>query len=996
VGQLIRGAGPGRAALVAVLAWLGLAYHATLAFWPALAAFRLPAPHAVAVFDVPFGLVAMGVAYLCLERHRLRRDVRSAALGVTLWLAALLALARVLVEADYPGPVGHDDALASCLLMLSYLVALAGVGLATHRGESPLPLHNATRVAIAGGVLALAGAILVSLLGLRPLLPALVAPSGRLTTAAVWAGALMTAAAARWGLHGYRRWRGDHEGEFSGPLFLAGFIWFVGLVGFLVESDRYGVGWYVAGAARPLGVGLVFMGLLREQVWLYREARGRLSDLEGLHRAGQALVSSLDPDETMETIPAAGLALLRAEAAVLFRLEPDGRVVRAVACAGRISPDLVARLQLPVGEGAAGIAISTRAPVWASDLRGRPGVPFPEEVRAQMQDERLAAALAVPLVRPSGEVFGALTVFHAGERELTGADVELLSAFGTQASVVLENTRAFDRLAARARHDAALQDFAQRLLETTDEQGILRTAAAFTRELTRADLVGVLVHDPGAAVLRLAAGLGWEPGTVGQVAVAPSAEGVAGYAFLHRELVEVKDLTREWRFEVDAYLREHGVRAGLVIPMGVREQPAGVLGAFYRAPHRPSAEETRVLTSLAHQAALALGRARLYAELQEYLARLQETQAQLMHADKMKALGTLLSGVAHELNNPLSTIHLSAQLLQRRNDLPAPVVERLGAIEEECERACRIVNDLLVFARRKPPERRPVDLNDVIRASLTLEGPQFELNRIRVVSELTATPPVSADSHQLQQVLINLFSNAAQAMKAARGHGTLTVRSQTDGMTVRVEVEDDGPGIPSEHLAHIFDPFFTTKGVGEGTGLGLSLSLGIVEDHGGHLDAENVPGAGARFVLSLPIAEDPAATESARTVPGPATARRRVHVLVIDDEPRLRRLLVEVLRAAGHDVEEAATGQEALSRLERGSYDGVILDLRLPDVDGPTIWRWLVEHRPALAPRLAFMTGDTMSPDTQRFLAEAARPVLTKPFPIDRVGRVLEEIASLN
>src|SRR5262249_17680683 len=278
------------------------------------------------------------------------------------------------------------------------------------------------------------------------------------------------------------------------------------------------------------------------------------------------------------------------------------------------------------------------------------------------------------------------------------------------------------------------------------------------------------------------------------------------------------------------------------VPLGVRDQPAGGLAAYYQAPHRFSDEESRALTSLAHQTALALEKVRLYAELQTNLRRLKETQAQLIQADKLKALGTLLSGMAHELNNPLSTIQLSVQLLKRQHTLPDNIRNRMEIVEEECERAARIIRELLVFARRKPPERKPVHLADVVRAAMNLLGPELDFNNIRVVTELEPLPPVLGDAHQMQQVLLNLFSNAAHAMKTAPGRGLVTVRcGEREGSAV-LEVEDDGPGIPPENLSRVFDPFFTTKGVGEGTGLGLSLSIGIVEAHGGTMEVANVPG----------------------------------------------------------------------------------------------------------------------------------------------------------
>jgi CheY-like chemotaxis protein len=328
----------------------------------------------------------------------------------------------------------------------------------------------------------------------------------------------------------------------------------------------------------------------------------------------------------------------------------------------------------------------------------------------------------------------------------------------------------------------------------------------------------------------------------------------------------------------------------------------------------------------------------------------------------------------------------------KRQPLPDPIKRRMDAAEEECERASRIVRDLLVFARRRPPERKRTDLNKVIQGLLSLQAPEFDLNRVRVATDLDPVPPVMVDPHQLQQVFLNLFTNARYAMKSARGEGTLTVRSSRQGSEVAVQVEDDGPGIPAEYLGRIFDPFFTTKGAGEGTGLGLSLSIGIIESHGGRMEVENVPGKGARFTVRIPIGEVDESPEPAPTTAEPVTTRRTARVLIVDDEPKLRATLVDVFVALGHQVEEAATGEEALAQIERSAFDVVTLDLRLPDIDGKVVWQRIVSRHPSLAGKIIFMTGDTMSPDTQRFLKEAGRPVLIKPLTIDRVSRLIDEI----
>jgi two-component system NtrC family sensor kinase len=795
-----------------------------------------------------------------------------------------------------------------------------------------------------------------------------------------------------WG--GRHRFFGRERDPFASYLLLAAAIWMVGLIGFLSSKGfRYSIPWYLAGLSRPLGVGLVFVGLLREQVWLYREARARQHDLEALHAAGQALVKNLDPQQTMQTIASQALEVLRAHGAILFRLDGDGGTLRAVTRAGVISQELVTGLELPVGQGASGLAVARRQPVWTANLQVDHGIPFPDPVRARMRNDGLQAVIAIPVLVHGDEVFGALAVFFRSEREFGEADVELLAAFGAQASVAIENARAFERLALKAKDDELLQDFSQRLMAATDERQILEDAVRTTHDLVHAECVGAFMLDAKANHLRLEAGVGWQPGTVGTVTILPSNDSFAGYTFIHKEVIQVEDLAREERFRMPPHLLAHGIRAGIDVPLGVREQPIGVFAAYYQAPHRFSDEEKRVLMSLAHQTALALDKVRLYAELQTNLQRLKETQAQLIQADKLKALGTLLSGMAHELNNPLSTIQLSIQLMKRQHVLPEPIRNRLDIVEEECERAARIIRELLVFARRKPPERGRVDLNDVIRATLNLQAPEFDLKKIRAVTELAPLPAIWADAHQLQQVLLNLFANAADAMKTARGAGVLTVRSRGLDGGVMVEVEDDGPGISPENLSRVFDPFFTTKGVGEGTGLGLSLSIGIVEAHGGSLRVENVLGGGARFTLTLPLGEGVEVAEPVEALPG--ASARRARILVIEDETPLRTILTEIFTGLGHQVDQAESGQAAMRRLEQESYDLITLDLKLPDTDGKTIWTWLRARDPGLAARVIFMTGDTMSSETQKFLQDAARPVLSKPLAIGQVTRtIMEALAS--
>src|SRR5881628_63873 len=364
-----------RSVLLLATALVAILYEAILLFTPLLAPYRFPIPYAVPIFDSPFALMAIGVAYLCLERHRLRQDAQSAVLGMTLWVAGLLAVAHIFAQPDYPGTPGVNAGVAPYFFFLSYFFVLTGLALAAHYGDRQLPLSDGARFKIVIGLLVLSAVIVIAVLQIRPILPSLVMPPGRVTPFAIWLGGITNGLVGIWALWGGRRKLARHEPPGSQLLmFFTAFIWLIGLIGFLLHPYRYAISWYVAGVVRPIGVGLIFVGLLREQVWLYREARARLGDLEGLHRAGQALVMSLDPAHIVSTIAAKALDVSRADAAILFRLDAEALILRTVAGAGQVSPDFVVGLgwrwaeapqawRWPRG-GPCGPQTSTTTPAW--------------------------------------------------------------------------------------------------------------------------------------------------------------------------------------------------------------------------------------------------------------------------------------------------------------------------------------------------------------------------------------------------------------------------------------------------------------------------------------------------------------------------------------------------------------------------------------------------------------------------------------------------------
>jgi two-component system NtrC family sensor kinase len=370
---------------------------------------------------------------------------------------------------------------------------------------------------------------------------------------------------------------------------------------------------------------------------------------------------------------------------------------------------------------------------------------------------------------------------------------------------------------------------------------------------------------------------------------------------------------------------------------------------------------------------------------------------QLLQAEKMAALGQTISGVAHELNNPLATILTWAERLSTRTPLDDQVRRGLDTILSESERAARIVRNLLTFARKRQTTRAMVDVNQVVRETLALRAYDQRLTNISVLDALAAgLPPVFADGHQVQQVLLNLVINAEQAMLSAHGRGLIVMRTWHDnerGLVI-LEINDDGPGIPEEVQPKIFDPFFTTKEVGKGTGLGLTVAYAIVQEHGGRIRIESRPGGGASFFVELPItgarAAPPPRTRRAKTTP--AAARTPASILVVEDEAQLASAVVEALEDAGYTVEHAADGEEALARIEARPHDLIVCDLKMPRLDGKAFFRKLEATSPKLRRRVIFVTGDVAGTDAEQFLTESGCRWLAKPFRLGDLVQAVKEV----
>ncbi|AZQ68414.1 response regulator [Silicimonas algicola] len=364
--------------------------------------------------------------------------------------------------------------------------------------------------------------------------------------------------------------------------------------------------------------------------------------------------------------------------------------------------------------------------------------------------------------------------------------------------------------------------------------------------------------------------------------------------------------------------------------------------------------------------------------LLEIETELDRRRDQTFQNEKMMALGGLMAGVAHELNNPLSVVVGHAMMLQDEG-LEPDILRKTRKISEAAERCSKIVKTFLSMARQAPTRMEETDVGEVIETAVEVSSYGDALYAVTIVTRRDpAAQPIWADPDQLTQLIINLVLNSAQAIAETGrpGHIWVTSEATGDGGT-RITVADDGPGVPEQIAARVFEPFFTTKGVGKGTGIGLAMSHRIVAAHGGEISVGAREGGGAKFVVTLPRnAASFRSGDSVEPTPWAGSTRR---VLVIDDEPEVADLNAEILQRAGYEVDAVYEARKGLELLRERTYDAILSDLNMPDVDGRGVFEGIAAIRPELASRIGFLTGDTMGKRSQSFLSEVEQPYIEKP-----------------
>jgi two-component system NtrC family sensor kinase len=543
-----------------------------------------------------------------------------------------------------------------------------------------------------------------------------------------------------------------------------------------------------------------------------------------------------------------------------------------------------------------------------------------------------------------------------------------------------EKKRAEDEIRRRNRELNALNAMAVIATQSFDLDEILNLTLRQVISLLGAETGSIYLSDADETTFRRRAGWGQRSADRARLAEVKFTEGFGELVTRSRTEVITEDYLPHLPSLVAEFIRADGLASWIWVLLWGKDKPIGIMGISSREAREYTSNDESLLVAIGRQLSTTIEKVRLYEETCRAYEDLRRTQEQLLQSEKMSAVGQLIAGVAHELNNPLTAILGYAQLLESEG-LAERAADFVSKLFKQAQRTHRVVQNLLSFARQRKPHKEQVDICKVLEETLALRDYDLKVNDIKVEREIEAAiPAVTADPHQLEQVFLNIINNGVDAMLEVGRGGTLKVRVHSHEDGVVAEFQDSGPGIKEPN--RIFDPFYTTKSVGKGTGLGLSICYGIVKEHGGDITARNREDGGAMIVVRLPASGRSGTSEAVAKI-SPRQLVIEGKVLLVEDEEAVLEFERDVLTGAGAEVVALMSGEEVKTRLLNGSFDAVIIDGKLPNGWSATqVYRWIKDNCSGMEKHLLFTFSSVVESDIRAFLHENNVPYLVKPFEV--------------
>jgi len=597
-----------------------------------------------------------------------------------------------------------------------------------------------------------------------------------------------------------------------------------------------------------------------------------------------------------------------------------------------------------------------------------------ERLKKLLQQHGSVADFEFEMRRKDGEIRTMLESSIA-VRDTSGA----VTAYQGFLLDITERKQAEQEIRRRNRELLVLNSIAQTLTESMDLSDSLYRTLRQIAELFSLDATSLYLFEENGSKLRRVAAVGHRSEYARNspiVAVKP--ELLEHIKAVHATFVSVQGLPLPHVLR-DAQLKEGFVSAYIVI-LWSKDRVIGGLVVGSRAPREFSPADVNLLIAVGSQVSSAIERSSLYEETRTAYENLRRTQEQLLHSEKLAAVGQLISGVAHELNNPLTAILGYSQLLTSSGQMGPQGIEYADKLYKQAQRTHRIVQNLLSFARQHKPERAAVQINQALEETLALRDYDLRMHNIRVHLELSQDLPVTAaDPHQLQQVFLNMVNNAVDAILERSTEGDLWVRTGTNEDRLFIEFTDSGPGV--KDASRVFDPFYTTKPVGKGTGLGLSICYGIITEHGGTIRVRNVPTRGASFTIELPC--QPATSSEFPSHRSKTVSGKDGHILLVDQDDSVLEAVATILRGRDHRVETAKDLPSARALLEKLDFDVIVADLQVADgPNGDGLSAWLTQNKPALLNKLIWMCAVAPADVAAKNSMRNHSAILQKPFKV--------------
>ena len=741
---------------------------------------------------------------------------------------------------------------------------------------------------------------------------------------------------------------------------------------------------------------------------LFRKEHHGRAQLEAVRAVSAEITQELNLAKTLRLVVQRACTLTRAAAADIDLWDPERQILVPEASYGHTAPRPMTMRRL--GEGAMGTVAETRRGMIINDYRSNP-VAHP----ATLAHTAITASLVEPLLY-GDTLLGVIGVDHETPgRTFTPQDQEILRLFAVQAAIAIENARLYGEAERRRREAEVLASLAQTITASLDLDTVLQRVTEGARSLCDGDVAAVALREDGSDTLTFR---NWSGTVTAAYAVLRirAGRGLGGRVLVEGRSIRTADYRNDPDISPDFHhvAQTEGLQAEIAVPVRMEATVAGVLFVMRRTARAFTDADEAILTRLADQAAIAITNARLFRDQQRAYLALQQAQDKLVRTEKLRGLGQMAAGIAHDLNNILATILGQAELLRLRARHPE-VTEGLQTLQTAANDGAQVVRRLQDFARqRSGGPLDACDLGQLVPEALDITRPRWreESRRrgivIQTSVDLAGLPAIQGNPAEIREILTNLIFNAVDAMPSG---GSLRFTGQVvnsssrqltlddtgtsestprhlDASTgwVELAVSDTGLGMTTEVQRRIFDPFFTTKGL-HGTGLGLSVVYGIMERHGGQIDVTSAPGQGATFRLRFRPANPEAEVSSGCATPAVVPSRR---ILLVDDDPAVRQTLAALLRASGQDVLEADGGAAAVRRLEATSVDLVITDLGMPDVTGWDVARAAKARHPDLPIVLLTGWGDQVGAEAPADVL--VDRVLTKPVPRHTVLAVIAEL----